>query len=180
MFQRKTRQMPVHRPIRMLLPGALLLAGAGCKTVGADFAPMALPEEGKVLVYLYYECDPDSSEYYTGGTVGPKFRLNGKFIGYLSPDSYIPLVLPQGSVEMELLPTWNYTFIPELKFDYPTTGPGPKYLRFDFSGKGVSYSRIKWTSYAREVNPLIARKEIASCQLNEAAQQRAKAGGLGP
>lgn len=160
----------------ILATGLALLAG--CSTVGVDFSPVVAAGGGESVIYIYGGCDPASNEYVGGGFIGPKLKVNGDFVGYLADDSYIPLVLPIGSVDLGLVATWNNDF-PKLEFTYHIKDSADRYLRFGTGGEQISYAVLRWDSFVHEVTPEVGQAEIKACQLNAAALKRAQALGYG-
>ena len=156
-----------------LTSSILVILLTGCTTVGENFAPLEAPNENFSITYVYHDCNPESNKYYTGGFEGPEFRVNNEFIGYLASDSYIPLTLPIGEVKMELLPTWNYTFIPKLKFNFDINNTNPRYFKYTFEGTPTSYNQIELEALIQQVTPSQGEKEIQDCQLNKAGHNRA-------
>ena len=146
----------------------------GCTTTSPNFVPVVLDyKKVNTNVYIYSDCDKSSNSYAVGGTVGPAFSIGKNFIGYLAPDSYIPLVLNEGKYAFKLSPTWNYTFIPELKFDFDVHGGGTKYLRYKFDGTNVSNNLTRFESLVQEVPVTLALSDISNCQINKSAYAQA-------
>ena len=154
---------------------ACLLLASACTTTGAPFTPVPLADDGKSVIYLYHRCNPAGDRYATGGTIGPEIRVNDKFMGYLAPDSYMPLVVPKGGLQLAVLPTWNYDFIPKLEFTYQIDEPKERFLKFELKMEGVSYSVARVESLVEEIEAGQGRNEIRDCGLNAAALERARA-----
>lgn len=153
----------------------MLLCCVGCGTVGERFKPLDAASAGRSKVYLYMGCKPGMTEYLGNGQTGATVYVNGKFIGYLSDGTYIPLSLPPGTYKFKFGSTWNWTH-PSLVFDYAIGADRTHY--FEWTTRLDQYDRNKFWYELIENEEVAATPALQHCILEKDSYLKARNAGL--
>src|SRR5690349_10842623 len=77
----------------------------GCRSVGGDFEPVTNVPGSNGVIYLFGNCSEmlrQLAQSSAGPSRGPDVYLDGKRVGELVGNSYIPLIVAEGTHELRL------------------------------------------------------------------------------